>query len=1030
MSFKRYITEDLLTHMNTSDYCTDTNNKLSACIAMYPCKEKPDDNMLKLIQATFKKEKKTFLYCNESNTYRPINDYDVQAYARQLDGAYTHDAKYRKVADNVFNLIYYITKGCSFLGAYTEDGSRNVDWISSSIIGIDIDHGLGIDQAIARCEQYKILPTFIYPTFSHLKVDDKGNEVERFRMIFVLSKPSTDVKIHSLLIRILMMIFPECDGACKNVCRLWHGTNKGWFIANGELSELQNKTLNVKVLFDAVNQWLITNVDEGERPFFLENTFGKPYKVNIRDNQLAVKIGAQEENIEVEWRDTSIIMPKLRNARQKCREDKAYTNEQSDDSVEEEYAIDYAELEEKCHLYYEAKQGSYWLEEPEIMMLASNLQYCVGGKEQLKQIIKMFPNYYNNDKHDQAYYIHKIETLGSRLSGRWSCSKFCPMFYLGKCKRRGKNILSNITLARNHVNGVISSGNERERENQLLQLRHEILSTDDFTIDNVIKVFPIEASMGKTTTVIEALKEDGGRLRTLLVTKLIEEQARIASDLREALGDSVLVYNGEEKHITMEQVIKATVVIITHERYKILCCNSEQAEIFTRDRNLLIIDEQIELLSCFELTENLIKDMNFLIESTDNQEAVQLFLEIASPLKEQIHQRFSKERCIEWIEKQFIIPSIGEKIDRLLKLVAEATIPEIFFERCMIGNKKMLLKHINNLRYYFNNAAVLANKDALFSANLNVNHLDGFNKKILLDASASFVETYMSEQYDVKPFSRVLNHSNAELKFEITNTTKSWKMKNPDYWQSIKKYVDDHVSQNDRRVIFASKQEVQKFGVRDPDIVTFASSRGKNTWGGYNKAFIVHTQALGAQYYIFQYLYYFPEEAHKIIGNQEAIAFKKVTGTNWSFANNVRLHRLRCTDIASNFYQAVKRIDRFSNNTMQGVQYHILCNNREVVELVVEQLAGLGKYIEAVGNCSKVGKRKKVKILEDSQRIHDVLAAIPNGKYSKTYIRDICGISDTKTWTRALGCLKAEKGDDILNILGVSDSKFHYEIHR
>lgn len=397
--------------------------------------------------------------------------------------------------------------------------------------------------------------------------------------------------------------------------------------------------------------------------------------------------------------------------------------------------------------------------------------------------------------------------------------------------------------------------------------------------------------MGKTKTVIEALKNNKMQVKTLLVTKLMSEQERIQHELLKA-GVSTVIYNSNNVLINTEDIMDAQVLIITHEKYKRLCSNNSEAEDFIRGRSLLIIDEYIDILSYYEVSISCINDANKILEHLPNELPWKLYVDIVNPIKSMMDERFDKNVGVQWIDEPLLKADIDTIVDSLVKQVKRSHIPDKEFRHTVFKNKEELKQHINSLRYYFNTNKVLIDKYYIYSANLGIKHLQGFKKTILLDASASFVELYKSKMFNVYQFERVVDHSNTELVHGVIGTTQYAKSYKPEYLERVEQYLRDNICSEDNVVIFGSKEEVfmlkdwkQQYGA---DVVTFAGSRGKNDWGAYNKAFVIHTPALKQSDYIFQYLYYFPEEANEVIGDNEILKFAKSQGGQYAFVNNER----------------------------------------------------------------------------------------------------------------------------------------------
>lgn len=94
---------------------------------------------------------------------------------------------------------------------------------------LDFDEGdtFPSKSAFQRCAEKGIFPAFWYRSFSSTE------QKEKYRLCFLCDEPITDEGKAHRIQRGLMEIFPQSDRACKDLCRLFYGTNKGVFILDG-----------------------------------------------------------------------------------------------------------------------------------------------------------------------------------------------------------------------------------------------------------------------------------------------------------------------------------------------------------------------------------------------------------------------------------------------------------------------------------------------------------------------------------------------------------------------------------------------------------------------------------------------------------------------------------------------------------------------------------------------------------------------------------------------------------------------------
>ena len=152
----------------------------------------------------------------------------------QVANVSNHIAK--KVTEvTVANFAYMVAKhGHVFCASIFSEGARkNKNWKSQKLFAIDIDnedvHGkplpledaLSIEQFYERCEEYDIIPAFMYESYSSTK------ENPRFRAVFICDIIITDDTVADIMRKMLLDIFPEADQNCKDAARMFYGSNKG-----------------------------------------------------------------------------------------------------------------------------------------------------------------------------------------------------------------------------------------------------------------------------------------------------------------------------------------------------------------------------------------------------------------------------------------------------------------------------------------------------------------------------------------------------------------------------------------------------------------------------------------------------------------------------------------------------------------------------------------------------------------------------------------------------------------------------------
>ena len=103
---------------------------------------------------------------------------------------------------------------------------RKVDCFQSAqMLVLDFDSGTPYEEVMARAETLGIAISLSHPTYSHKP------ESPRYRLVWVLDAPVTEVSEYKRLLDALYKAFPEACKGCRNAAQMFHGTNQGiWYL--------------------------------------------------------------------------------------------------------------------------------------------------------------------------------------------------------------------------------------------------------------------------------------------------------------------------------------------------------------------------------------------------------------------------------------------------------------------------------------------------------------------------------------------------------------------------------------------------------------------------------------------------------------------------------------------------------------------------------------------------------------------------------------------------------------------------------
>ena len=382
----------------------------------------------------------------------------------------------------------------TFAPAVFSDGERkNEKWVSQQVFPLDIDNGLKIDEALARCTEYKVMPAFIYTSFSHKE------EHHKFRMVFLLDEELTDIRVRNYVQQMLMAIFPETDKQTKDASRMYLGGKKIVF-------EGYNNIISVKTLhFTMVN---FVKTTKGRNETRELNKFASTTGVKLINGLPGLETFDVEYELEgknipnlsfVNWKNKYIIHFTI-SKEQFINPDAKFDIVKQKIQKKLVRKFNFDALSDTCQLFRESKDGSYWLYHGEMFGLMTNLCRIEGGAEQIKQILNSRKEYKAKAEAWNIMYrqIQKANYAPMR------CESFCP--FASTCEH-AKNMIEQGKIQKNTVQKLsndVKPKTVKEAREELEKLFDQILNNGEEKGTYIIKA---PTGIGKTHIYVNAAKK-------------------------------------------------------------------------------------------------------------------------------------------------------------------------------------------------------------------------------------------------------------------------------------------------------------------------------------------------------------------------------------------------------------------------------------------------------------------------------------------------------------------------------------------
>lgn len=482
-------------------------------------------------------------------------------------------------------------------------------------------------------------------------------------------------------------------------------------------------------------------------------------------------------------------------------------------------------------------------------------------------------------------------------------------------------------------------------EKQKESLMHEIVYGKNA---GHFAVFDIEAGCRKTRTAELALIEAYNNGKNSLLVRRSDNDCRESMNIiNKITGENIaFAYNNEDVvyphiHNINKTLYKVPIVIITHQKYKVLMKDPAKKKFFTEGRRNLIVDEFISTIDIISLSESDIETYrtlfknDFIILRAYERALSQLIDFLKTWNKENTTRRFVT------ITDRHPAKDFAELIKLIRANVTNATLLEW---RNSIIQSPELYQSINlNLLFTLNTERKL--RDQLLSYKQLYMGMCLYSDKklyttdkryeywfldnnIMLDASGELQSAYSlnQDEFVLQHCEKVLDHNKWKIINIPVNTTSACKEKILNFYdivnEKIKKYGDDIL-------IIGKKDEMDMISAPDENKGYFGNVTGSNKWYDKRNVAIIQTHNLSDVDYILKYLHY----AKKKIDSEFTLSAKcngRKERKSYSFNDN-RLEEIRVKWIASEIYQAIKRVNR---NMRYDTDALIFINNEQVIELL------------------------------------------------------------------------------------------------
>ena len=397
-------------------------------------------------------------------------------------------------------------KGYTFTRAIVNGGTKSECFVKQLFLVLDFDDKIKLEEFKNRCVEYKIPFLFTYKTFSWSETSS------HFRVVFLMDRWINNPELAKAANYMLNAIFPEADGACVNLGRMFFG-------GKGVIEKNLEARINVVEL--ARKMEIYYRVTKGRNYSTDLKNFGKKSGIKVSDGKLCIfnETEFNADGIEEKIIDNGIIMLPYQKE-MKCN----VTTVKGREIKEKSPMLSSFDSESLCKLcallrdFINGKDLHHDLK----FLLATNLINIKGGKKIFEDQLKKLDNFTKKWQYD----LKRMSREGYKPEQCIKSNVSCP--YYDKCKAN-----SLYAKASQKIRKLESSEDFYEIEKCETDLR-EFLEKAVDAKDSDIHVIKAQTALGKTEQYAELVKNRADK-KFIIAVPTIQLQHEVAGRI-EAKG--------------------------------------------------------------------------------------------------------------------------------------------------------------------------------------------------------------------------------------------------------------------------------------------------------------------------------------------------------------------------------------------------------------------------------------------------------------------------------------------------------------
>lgn len=375
-------------------------------------------------------------------------------------------------------------EGHTFCPAIFKEGKRKADnFTEMQIFALDFDSGVRFEEIESRAERYHLPIAFAYHTFS------SAADCPKFRVLFLNDVPVDHKHAAEIMIKMLMRIFREADGSCKDVSRMFYG-------GKGLIGAVKQECINIVNLTESFQRYLFETRQKNYTRDMEQ--FAKENRIDCINQCLRIfcvhEIGRFEDfSVSDQYiYGSGTVFPS--NCPQYFIIEKDYQIDvrRKSQITYESLRTDFKLVERNCQLYEDFIELPY-IGHGERFLLLTNMLHMAGGKKRFLSVIDKK----DYDKNEWRFYAKYIKDKGYKPQ---SCDGNCP--YADQCNHAVNMV--NTVKQKEHI---VKTGAEPQYDSvdEIYHYIETCLLEAVYSPTEGIYLIPAQTAAGKTEAYCERI---------------------------------------------------------------------------------------------------------------------------------------------------------------------------------------------------------------------------------------------------------------------------------------------------------------------------------------------------------------------------------------------------------------------------------------------------------------------------------------------------------------------------------------------